>query len=69
MSTVLYGIINKRAEADYTGPEITKDSFKTWSDHWFATAEVIAKEFDIARLPATAKAVRDIIQEQQRYRT
>jgi hypothetical protein len=68
MSAVLYRMINDKAEKDWTGPEITAATISVWAEHWFKVAEQIAIEFDNDRLlPATAKAVRDIVTEQKRF--
>jgi hypothetical protein len=67
MSAILYGLIHKRAESTYEGPPVTAANYSIWVSHWFKSAEEIAEAFDKESLPTTAKAVRDIVKQQERF--
>jgi len=69
MSRILYGIINKKAEKLYMGPEISAKNYDVWIKHWFSCAEEVAIEFDDNGLSNTAKAVRDIIDDKKLCRS
>jgi hypothetical protein len=66
MSSILYSMINARAEVTYDGPEITASNYGYWVKHWFHTAEVIRSEFINERLFMTAAAINDIAIEQRK---
>lgn len=67
MSTILYGMINHKAESTYLGPAISAANYELWVAHWFKAAEQLAVDFDNEHLPATAEAVRQIILDNRRF--
>lgn len=67
MSSLLYGMINNRANETYGGPVITASTYDIWVKHWFKTAEDIQIEFASQELYKTADAIYNIIQEQKKY--
>lgn len=66
MSSILYGMIHKKAEQTYLGPTPTAANYEIWVAHWFKAAEALAVEFDNEQLTATGKAVRDIAADQRK---
>ncbi len=67
MSAILYGLIHKRAESTYDGPPVLAANYSIWVAHWFKSAEEIAVAFENESLLETAKAVRVIIKQQERF--
>lgn len=61
---MLLRMINKRARSSYKGI-VTKESFDTWVEHWFATLNEIRQEMEKEGLSKTVEEL-NAIEIQQR---
>ena len=67
--SMYYEMINARAKATYTGPDLGTPNmdYNIWVYHWFATCELIHDEFVAAGLTNTATYLRDLIERDKKY--
>jgi len=61
---MFYAMVHEKATKTYDGPEITKDNYKVWVDHWIATAKDIKQSFEDEGLVESANHMAKIIEEQ-----
>ena len=62
-----YAMINDRAKANYSGPELTRENYEeVWFPAWFGAAQNIHDEFVAEGLTVTAAAVKVIIDENKK---
>ena len=63
---VLYELIHARAAQDWTDP-VNVTNYNLYAAHWIETARLLANEFEENELPETAKALRLIAEQQERF--
>ena len=62
---ILYENINREAEQTF-GEKITRETYRKWVNHWFATAEARKDKLEDEGLVETANYLQNIIDEQRK---
>lgn len=63
---VLYELIHARAAQTWFEP-INSTNYNEYAAHWIETAKVLANEMEEIELPETAKVLRSIAEQQERF--